>query len=413
MRRRKSRRRKLYPRVRMTDEEAENKIRDMLKQGYPFPEIAGQLHRSITTIKDVDNKLKAETLPKIKSTSSKAYALIKEKTSLVDVAIELGIDASEATKYLEGFQKLSNLDDFMKIYKDLGPTFSIFHDFYKAYMASGITLAQAPRLIQLAFQRDKLMQERVNLINYVTELSNFVNTLLSQKVQLMDKINSEKQVLQNLNIQNHRLLKINSDLNFDLNSIKEGDLSYKIIDQIIKDAGKSFILSKAKALSLALTATIQVLKSDPTLLALFMAPFPVFQDLWLQSAFNKLASEAWDNISSQVNSTLMPLIIEKIKVLVMDSKVQKEHNLVTRSSSSFASTDAQVPTYDLGEHPCLGNTSKITFGSNMKDTVQSKSVFQIHRSKWRPIRPRMTDFYKLWMKYPMFDWVTLLFYSSF
>lgn len=397
----------------MTDEEAENKIRDMLKQGYPFPEIAERLHRSITTIKDVDDKLKAETLPKIKSTSSKAYALIKEKTSLVDVAIELGIDASEATKYLEGFQELSNLDKFMKIYEDLGPTFSIFLDFYKDYMASGITLAQAPMLIQLAFQRDKLLQERVNLINYVTELTNFVNTLLSQRDQLMNDINREKQVLKSLNIQNHRLLKINSDLNFDLNLIKKGDLSYEIIDQIIKEAGKSFILSKAEALSLALTATIQVLKSDPTLLTLFMAPFPVFQDLRLQSAFNKLASEAWDSISNQVNSTSMPLIIEKIKQVVMESKVQKEHNLVPRSSSSFASTDAQIPTYGLDEHSCLGKTSKYTLGSKMKVTVQSKSVFQSHRSKWRPIRPRMADFYKLWMKYPRFNWVTLLFYSSF
>ena len=50
--------RKLFPRVRMTEEEAENKIEQMLKDGYTFPEIAQELHMSVTTIHKVNDKIK-------------------------------------------------------------------------------------------------------------------------------------------------------------------------------------------------------------------------------------------------------------------------------------------------------------------------------------------------------------------
>lgn len=174
--------RKLFPRVRMTEEEAENKIEQMLKDGYTFPEIAQELHMSVTTIHKVNDKIKKTRESKEKSTFSKSYILLKKNTPLIDVAIQTDTDAQEAKKNLQGYLELTYMDELLKIYQDLGQDLHHFLDFYKEFKTLGIDVDQAPRLMELASQRNQLFNERLFLTHEVSKLTQ-TRTVLSIQVQ--------------------------------------------------------------------------------------------------------------------------------------------------------------------------------------------------------------------------------------
>ena len=118
-----------------------------------------------------------------------------------------------------------------------------------------------------------------------------------------------------------------------MKSIRQGEISYCQIDKIAKEVGKSLIVSRLDSLATALVATIQVLKKDPTLTALFLAPFPGLQYLRLQSTFRKLAIEVWDTMSDQVNIRLMTNLFERVKQVVEELKIQEKPNIIAASST--------------------------------------------------------------------------------
>ena len=61
-----------------------------------------------------------ETSDKPLSISSKAFKLLKEDKSLVDVAITLDIDASEVLDRFNDYLQLSSKDKLMSIYREMG-----------------------------------------------------------------------------------------------------------------------------------------------------------------------------------------------------------------------------------------------------------------------------------------------------
>lgn len=109
-----------------------------------------------------------------------------------------------------------------------------------------------------------------------------------------------------------------------LNAIKQGDVSYKRIEQIADEAAKSFIISKLEALVTATSAIILTLKKDPSFVTLLLEPFPAMQDPHLQNAFNDLALKAWDKISAHVNITLITLLFERMKNMVDEINKSKQ-----------------------------------------------------------------------------------------
>lgn len=84
----------------MTKEEEEAGIMEMYHAGHTYPEIAKEYHKSITTLKEIIDRHESSLLPKEKTKASEAYRLFKEGKDCLEVAIELGLGASETKKYL-------------------------------------------------------------------------------------------------------------------------------------------------------------------------------------------------------------------------------------------------------------------------------------------------------------------------
>ena len=107
---------------------------------------------------------------------------MKKNTPLIDVAIQTDTDAQEAKKNLQGYLELTYMDELLKIYQDLGQDLHHFLDFYKEFKTLGIDVDQAPRLMELASQRNQLFNERLFLTHEVSKLTQ-TRTVLSIQVQ--------------------------------------------------------------------------------------------------------------------------------------------------------------------------------------------------------------------------------------
>lgn len=321
MPRKKTRRgRKLHPRESLTEEELEEKVKKLYDVGYTFPEMAEELHKSITTIKEITDKIDASRKPKQKSKASEAYRLYKEDKGSLDVAIEVDIDAKEAEAYWEDFLRLKNLDELMRIYHEVGKELSIFLTFYSDFQAQGLTIDQIPILRKLDWQADQLSKQIIFRTGEAKRLDDLMASLSSQIPQLSAKRDNLNLEIMDKSIQKEQLSQQISNLNSILNSILQDNISYQKIEQIAKKLGGSIITSRLEALTTALLAIILTLRKDARLVDLLLTPDPSLQDPALIESFQELALKVWDELSSQVKRRAMTMLFEKLNQTVEELK---------------------------------------------------------------------------------------------
>jgi hypothetical protein len=318
--------RKLHPRESLTEEELEEKVKKLYDVGYTFPEMAEELHKSITTIKEITDKIDASRKPKQKSKASEAYRLYKEDKGSLDVAIEVDIDAKEAEAYWEDFLRLKNLDELMRIYHEVGKELSIFLTFYSDFQAQGLTIDQIPILRKLNWQANQLSKEIILRTGEAKRLNDLMASLSSQISQLSSKRDNLKLEIMDKSTQKEQLSQQISNLNSILNSILHENISYQKIEQIAKNLGGSIISSRLEALTTALLAIILTLRKDARLVDLLLTPDPSLQDPALIKSFQELALEVWDELSSEVKRRAMTMLFEKLKQTVEELKNKDKPN---------------------------------------------------------------------------------------
>lgn len=321
--RRKSRHRKLHPRVPMSKEEEEKKIAEMLKAGHTFPEIAEVLHKSITTISEVKDRLDAVRLPKEKNRASEAYRLYKEGMNSLDVAIELGIDANESKKYFEEFLDLINADELKNIYLDIGQDIRAVLDLYTNLKDRGMTIDQILPLRQLPAQINQLINQLTSVKLEHDQLNKSVDDLSIRKDQLQNEVIHFTSDVKYFNETKLQVSQDISSLNLVLNSIRQEDISYQKIEQIATDSNKSFMNSQSEVLVTALASTILALKSDPLLTTLFLSPYSASQYPTLLESYTELALRAWANMENNVKSQYRSMLYERIMQIVDLPKVSE------------------------------------------------------------------------------------------
>jgi hypothetical protein len=407
--RKKTRHRKLHPRVELPAEEEEKIICKMLDDGYTFPEIAEVKHKSISTIQEINDRRKASRAPKQKTKRTQAISLFKQGKSILDVVTEVDMDPEEAETSLVYFWRLSHIDILIRIYMEQGPSLPFFYQFYKDLQARGLTMDQVLALRPLASHYSQLEQDYKFLNSQVAimrDTANNLSIIIGQSRIDNDRLGEE---IASKRKQSQELSALIANWESIMNSIRQGEISYCHIDRIAKEVGKSLIVSRLDSLATALVATIQVLKKDPTLTALFLAPFPGLQYLQLQSTFIKLATEVWDTMSDQVNIGLMTTLFERAKLVVEELKIQEKPNIIPASSTLTSDINyTQVRSTVASEQTHSGEMSKFQPESNMKIADLSEPSSHARRPLPR-MWPMMKEYYDLWIKYPIREWYLLPF----
>jgi hypothetical protein len=77
-------------------------------------------------------------IPKDLSIESKCYRMFKEGKSNVDVAITLNIPGYDVMAYYLNYQRLSDMDGFIRLYKDLGQDLKLFVFLYERLKEEGL-----------------------------------------------------------------------------------------------------------------------------------------------------------------------------------------------------------------------------------------------------------------------------------
>ena len=164
----------------MSKKEKEKLVLRLLEEGKSTREVAKIAHVSPKLIGVVmrratgdNNEELNEPIKEKLTIESKCYKMFKEGKSCIEVAIALNVPADEVLANHIKFQKLQDLDGFVKLYRELGDDLSLFVFLYKTMKIEGLMNKK----------------EILNLVRIETELKG-----------LTDKINKECQELGRLNL---------------------------------------------------------------------------------------------------------------------------------------------------------------------------------------------------------------------
>ena len=134
----------------MRNSEKRRRIIELRKEGCTIREIAKQTHSSSRTVIDVlkDERLKEareesrrieqEQRNVVQTNYTKALRLFKDKKSLLDVTIELGVSAEETKKAFLDFWDMSGVDDFRGVYEDIKPYLPAIVRLWKTIKEKGL-----------------------------------------------------------------------------------------------------------------------------------------------------------------------------------------------------------------------------------------------------------------------------------
>jgi soluble cytochrome b562/archaellum component FlaC len=197
----------------LSPEEEEKKIIEMLDAHVPQAEIARKFKRNINFINGINKKRQQTLKPRDKSAASRAFKLFKEGMDVLDVAIELGIEAPEAEVYLVQYWRLRASDDFSALYNDLGSRLGEFIAAFKEMSSKGITVDQAIEIKNLSSKVHELRSHYGSLTSEIARLSTEIPQMRERRDSLTNQLGNVNSELKNRMAINVQLKHEYNDLN--------------------------------------------------------------------------------------------------------------------------------------------------------------------------------------------------------
>jgi hypothetical protein len=143
----------------MTRQERERLVLNLYNQGKTIREIAKEVRMSFRDIGAILNKTFVEKAEGSKeqqeeiqqlSVSSQAYKLFSERKTPLEVAIELNLGESEATKLYKEYWKLKQLHNLNMVYEETKGDIEPFLKLYKLAKRKGIGVKQVVDILAIA-----------------------------------------------------------------------------------------------------------------------------------------------------------------------------------------------------------------------------------------------------------------------
>jgi Mor family transcriptional regulator len=150
----------------LRNSEKRRRIIELRKEGCTIREIARQTHSSSRTVIDVlkddsleeareeSRRIEQEKRNVVQTNYTKALRLFKDKKSLLDATIELGVSAEETKKAYFDFWDMSSVDDFRKVYEEIKPYVPVIVSLWKKIIEKGLGVND----VLVAIDRAKLRE---------------------------------------------------------------------------------------------------------------------------------------------------------------------------------------------------------------------------------------------------------------
>ena len=278
----------------LTRQERERLVLDLYNQGKTYREISKEARISPRDIGVILNKVVKEKGEASKeqgqdnndagdkeqeqqqhlSLSAQAYKLFSEGKTPLEVAIELNLAESEATKFYREYWKLKNLHNLNTVYEETRGDIEPFLKLYKLSKANGMGVKQVVNLLQIANndlpaveKRFKRLRNEINMLQFQKRIDGRSLYQLKNQITSTTKLLSsfrmcckrERREIENLCNEKARLEAL-------VTQFKNNNEEYlDKIKQAAEENVKSVLTDSRLLLKFATLSVIESLRSNPEL----------------------------------------------------------------------------------------------------------------------------------------------------
>jgi hypothetical protein len=359
----------------LTRQEKEKQILDLYNQGQTYKQIAKTVRVSPRDIKPVLKKAEKErerelgltTLERDKSStenretqkktsfSSRAYRLFSENKTPLDVAIELNLRESDATRYYREHWRLKWLHDLDLIYEEIKDDINYIIKLYRKMKAEGVGVKQVINIIKIANNDLPAVEQKYQ------NLKRKINFLESRKLEgyktlgeIKDQIKGLEKMLgfletscQEVNTNIDKLEREEIRLKKLVKLFKENDEEYLKIKGTVKKEVSQLLLEGRQILRVAVYSIMVSMREDPEK---YSALIYYGKDT-LYGGQNKTSYTTSNKYQSQFE-TYNPFF-ESLKSVVLENSHKLYKKLLKEETNKVIS---RYPS----ESPALLSTTKVT-----------------------------------------------------
>jgi hypothetical protein len=273
----------------LTRQEREQAVLALYNQGKTIREIAKEIRMSFRDIGTVLKKEEKENERQKRqlennitssgsdndqrdsSSSTQAYKLFSQAKTPVEVAIELGLNEKQVTKYYMEYWKLKGLHKLTIVYEEIKNDIGYFLKLHRLAKASGMNTDSVVNLLSIANNdlhafEDKYIKQQQN-VNHLESKELEASITL---VDLKSQIQNANQVLYSCRlscqIEVRKMLQLhrqNMRLNALLRQFKNSDEEYLKIRYAANQAVRNAISDSRRLLKFAILSLSESLRSDP------------------------------------------------------------------------------------------------------------------------------------------------------
>jgi hypothetical protein len=275
----------------ITRRERERLVLELYNQGKTIREIAKEARMSFRDIGIILNKTLEEKTEASEeqrqdnnsignnqqephlSLAAQAYKLFSDRKTPLEVAIELNLRESEATKFYKEYWKLKQQHNLNTVYEELRGDIEPFLKLFKLAKRKGIGVKQVVNLLAIANNDLPAIEERVKRLRNDTRMLQFQKHIDERNLyQLNNKIVSTSKLLSSLRMSCDRERRKIENLYNEKTGIanlvtqfKSNDEEYLKIKQAAEEKVKDVLTNGKLILKFATLSVIESLRSNPEL----------------------------------------------------------------------------------------------------------------------------------------------------
>jgi hypothetical protein len=298
------------------------------------------------------------------SLSTQAYKLFFEGKTPLEVAIELNLRESEATKFCREYWKLKQLHNLNMVYEEIKEDIGYFLKLYNLAKAKGVGVKQVVDVLAIANNDLPAIEERFKrLRNDVGMLQSQKHTCKRNLYQLNTQIVTTNRVLNSLGISCERerrkmenLCNEKARLDAIVTEFKSNNEEYVEIRQVSEENVKSVLTNGKLLLQFATASVFESLRRNPELCNFVLNDTDITSygsnhlSLMLQEQEQQPSNYTNDNIYTAV-------ILEEAEKLYNELTIKLANSVI--AAAAAVKTSSSIPLLDNNQPEIYNNDRAI------------------------------------------------------
>ena len=365
----------------LTRQEKERLVLDLYNQGKTYREISKEARISPRDIGLILNKVIEEKTEGLKeerqlqdnnidaennqeeqhsTLSTKAYKLFSDRKTPLEVAIELNLRESEATKLYKEYWNLKQLNDLNMVYEEIKGDIGYFLKLYKLAKAKGMRVQQVVDTLTIANNDLPSIEERFKrLRNDMSMIQSQKHTHERNLHQLNNQIAGTAKLLSSLRISCKRgridienLYNEKIRIESVVTEFKNSDAEYLKLKQVAEDKVKSVLTNGKILLKFATGSVIESLRRNHELYNLITYTMSDTSNTtsYLCNYLSLISGEQQELFNYATEDGYATLVLEEAEKLYNELTTKLTNEIIAATATMKTTTSSlplQLPSSDI------------------------------------------------------------------